>query len=364
MPTIVVSAVNLTEGGTLKVLQDCLRTIRATLPDWRVVALVNHRGVIDVDGVEIIEMPGPKRSWLRRVYAEYVEFHQISKTLNADIWWSLHDMTPRVKAGSQFVYCHNPAPFYRFSLTELRVEPKLIPFAALYSLFYRINIRANRAVIVQQDWLRREFKRRYGVHEVIVAHPVDSAAVVVPPATGPLNVFAYPSLPRAFKNFELICEAARLLEREADWRGRILLTLEPGENAQTRALHDRYGRIRGLEFTGRQDREGMNRLYAGMDCLLFPSRLETWGLPITEAKALGKAMIVADLAYAHETVGSYDHVRFVDPGDPRALADLMLEAHRHGWSSDPERAAPIPQPYADNWPHLVELVVAMHKRRR
>lgn len=362
MPTMVISAVNLVEGGTLKVLQDCLRTIKAVLPDWRVIALVNNEGVINVDGVEAICFPSAKTSWLRRVYTEYVTFNRLSKKLNADIWWSLHDMTPRVRAGSQFVYCHNPVPFYSFSINELLIEPKLIPFSILYPLFYKINIKSNRAVIVQQDWLRDQFKERYGVREVVVAHPVEHQPSVGVIGTDRISTFVYPSLSRVFKNFDLIGEAARLLENEPDWSGRIVLTIAPDETRLSRDLFRRFGNVRGLHFIGRQNRDAMTALYEQMDCLLFPSRLETWGLPISETKSLGKPMIVADLPYAHETVGTYDRVRFVDPTDPRALADMMLAAHRNGWNSPPVQSDPIPAPFAKDWPQLVRTIVALHER--
>lgn len=363
MPTIVISAVNLVEGGTLKVFQDCLRAVRSVLPDWRVVALVNNVNVTDVEGVELITMPDSKRSWIRRIYTEYFGFRKLSEQLKPDIWWSLHDMSPIVSTKSQFVYCHNPAPLYHISIKETILDPVQFVFCNLYSLFYRINIRSNRAVIVQQDWLRKEFKRRFGVKEVIVAHPIDK--IIQPPAMEhrDISTFVYPSLSRTFKNFELIGEAARILEREPDWKGRIILTLDPHETRLSRYLFRRYGNIRGVEFIGRQDRLAMARLYSTMDCLLFPSRLETWGLPITETKELGKPIIAADLPYAHETIGNYDRIRFVDPDDPRALARLMLEAHRQGWTSCPVKAAPVTEPFAADWVGLVETIVTLHERR-
>jgi glycosyltransferase involved in cell wall biosynthesis len=363
MRTIVISAVNLVEGGTLKVLQDCLREVRQSLPDWRIVALVNNRNVVNTDGIEIMEMPEPKTSWLKRIFAEYFQFKKISKKINPDIWWSLHDMTPNVKAKSRFVYCHNPTPFFRFTFKQLWLEPKLILFSGLYSLFYKINIKSNRAVIVQQDWLRHGFKRMYGVREVIVAHPVENQVVPALQKSGPIKTFVYPSLSRVFKNFELIAEAARLLESEADWQGQIMLTINPTETRLARDLYRRYGNVRGLHFIGRQDRAAMTKLYEQMDCLLFPSRLETWGLPISETKSLGKPMIVADLPYAYETVGSYDQARFVDPDDPRALADIMRAAHRDGWVLQPVKAAPVAEPFANNWSRLIELIVALHEQK-
>lgn len=363
MPTIVISAVNLVEGGTLKVFQDCLRAVRSVLPEWRVVALVNNINVTDVEDVELIAMPESKRSWIRRVYTEYFGFRKLSKQLEADIWWSLHDMSPIIRAKSQFVYCHNPSPLYQITIKEILLDPSLFLFCRLYFLFYRINIRSNRAVIVQQNWLRKEFKRRFGVTEVIVAHPVDNN--IRPPAMEHrgISVFVYPSLSRTFKNFELIGEAARILERDPNWKGRIILTLDPQETRLSRYLFRRYGDIRCLEFIGRQKRSAMQQLYSTMDCLLFPSRLETWGLPITETKELGKPIIAADLPYAHETIGDYDRIKFVDPGDPRELARIMLEAHRQGWASLPVKAAPVAEPFATNWASLVKMIVTMHEQR-
>jgi glycosyltransferase involved in cell wall biosynthesis len=62
-----------------------------------------------------------------------------------------------------------------------------------------------------------------------------------------------------------------------------------------------------------------------MDALIFPSRLETWGLPISEAKAMQKPLWVADVPYAHETVGTYENVVFFNPNNPQQLADTLRQ---------------------------------------
>ena len=130
--TVVVSAVNLVEGGTLTVLRECLAHLRAGLgPQWRVVALVHRRSLAPVDGVDYLEFPRVKASYLRRLWFEYVGCRRLSRELQADLWIALHDLTPVVHAGRQVVYCHNPVPFRRWSWRELRLAPVLIPFALL-----------------------------------------------------------------------------------------------------------------------------------------------------------------------------------------------------------------------------------------
>ena len=62
-----------------------------------------------------------------------------------------------------------------------------------------------------------------------------------------------------------------------------------------------------------------------MNCLLFPSKLETWGLPISEAKAFRKPMMLANLPYAKETMGDYDEVSFFDVENPEELARLICD---------------------------------------
>ena len=63
--------------------------------------------------------------------------------------------------------------------------------------------------------------------------------------------------------------------------------------------------------------------------LLFPSKLETWGLPLTEAKHMNKPIIAADLDSARETVGEYERVAYVCPDDPKAWADEITRHYRH-----------------------------------
>ena len=62
-----------------------------------------------------------------------------------------------------------------------------------------------------------------------------------------------------------------------------------------------------------------------MDCLLFPSKVETWGLPISEAKAYKKPMFLANLPYAKEACGNYEKVSFFDENNASELAKLITE---------------------------------------
>ena len=116
---IVVSAVNLRKGGTLTILRECLQTLSKMADEnaLRVVALVHRKELADYPGIEYIELPWSVNGWMKRLWCEYVTMYGISKKLgDIDLWFSLHDTTPRVKAKRQAVYCHNPFPFFHWML--------------------------------------------------------------------------------------------------------------------------------------------------------------------------------------------------------------------------------------------------------
>lgn len=356
---LVVSAVNFTEGGPLTVLQECLACALETLgADWEVIALVNHRRLIDIESITVFAFPACKKSWFTRLYYEFFGFQKLSTTLKADLWLSLHDITPTVSARRRVVYCHNSAPFYRLSFREAWLEPTLLVFNKLYGFVYRLNIQKNDHVIVQQEWLRTEFVRRYNAPAVIVAHPVASPPRVRSrKARSGKVIFLYPALPRVFKNFESILQATTLLNQRGVVDFEVQLTIDGSENRYAKGVLRKFGDIERVVFIGRQSKQDMALRLTAADCLLFPSRLETWGLPISEAKALAMPMLIADLPYAHETVGSYDAVRFFPPDDAVALANLMEQVVSDICEFPPVHATAPAAPFAQDWPSLLKILV-------
>lgn len=355
---LVVSAVNLVEGGPLTVLRDCLSSAALTLPpEWKIVALVHDRHLIDIPRVHLVELPDSKRSWLRRLYYEWFGFWNLSLRLKPDLWLSLHDITPRVFARRQAVYCHNPSPFYKLSWREAWMDPQFGIFNLLYLRLYTPFIRRNRWVIVQQAWLRDVFNQIFGSLPIIVAHPsVTCGGGGLGDHQRDRVVFFYPAFPRVFKNFEVVCEAAKILHERGVVDFEVRLTLRGDENRYGKWLYKNYHDVAEVKFIGLQNRKQMENQYREAGVVIFPSKLETWGLPISEAKANNVALLVAELPYARETVGTYERVSFFDPLSASSLANLMQEIVEKNWRpmgavmSDPQ------QPFTQDWGGLWHLL--------
>jgi glycosyltransferase involved in cell wall biosynthesis len=171
------------------------------------------------------------------------------------------------------------------------------------------------------------------------------------------TTFLYPALPRVFKNFEVIAEAAKLLFEQGTSNFDVLLTISGDENKFARYIIKKYKDIPTISFIGLKTRDEIFALYRQVDALIFSSKLETWGLPITEAKQFDKPMILSDLPYARETVGSYDKVKFFQPDDCFQLADFMKSFIDKSLVYDGNKSFRVQRPFAENWKELFEILL-------
>lgn len=364
MRTIVVSAVNIRKGGTLTILRDCLGYLStlALEGEYRVVAIVHKRDLSDYEGIEYIEIPDSIKGWGRRLWCEYVTMHRISKALSpVHLWLSLHDTTPRVKAKHRAVYCQTSFPFLRLKMNDWRFNYKIGLFRLFTQIAYRINIRENDYLIVQAEWLRKKFTRMFRLpHERFIVAPPHSKTYpynsTVTAENSSTFTFLYAATPDCHKNFELICQAAKLLEDEIG-KGlfKVILTINGGENRYAQWLYKQWSEVESLEFHGLMDKETLFHHYAACDCLIFPSRIETWGLPISEFMPYNKPMLLADLPYAHDTAAGANLVAFFNPESKDELKKRMLQLiNKDTTSLQNVPKQEIREPKAMNWSELFE----------
>ena len=361
--TIVLSGINLIEGGPLTIYKECLKYLQENfLEEYRIIALVHDKSLFleYKEKIEFIEFNDSKKSYLKRLYYEYIFFKKLSKKLKPYLWLSLHDMTPNVVANKRVVYCHNPMMFYKMTKEERKKSFKLFLFSKFYKYIYKINIKKNNYVIVQQNWIRKEFKKAFGIENIIVAHPeVNLEALKIDKNIEvEKNSFIYPSFPRVFKNFEVICKASEILENKNIKNFKVYLTIDGSENIYSKEIVEKYKKQECVKFIGLQSRKNLMNYYNKTETVIFSSKIETWGLPVTEAKAFKKKLILADLPYAHETLGNYEDVFFFNPDSAEELASKMESViAEKDTSFDGNICKEIEQPYCNSWKKLFEIIL-------
>jgi glycosyltransferase involved in cell wall biosynthesis len=360
---IVVSAINIYKGGSLTIAREFLRELcfsTSQSADSHEIVFFCHREADYTNDrhkrVTLIEKPSSRKHWLVRLYYEYIWFWFWSRRRTVDMWISLHDITPNVRAVRRYVYCHNPAPFYT-GASVWRLEPSFELFRHFYRYLYAINIQKNDAVIVQQDWLRRAFAREFNIPaaQIIVALPEREILMMPKSSTSAaaekFTRVIYPAIPRPFKNFEVLLRGMELLERE---NIQLVLTIDGSENRYATMLYSRFKHLKNVVFAGYMDHKEVFSQYNQAHAMVFPSQLETWGLPMSEFKVTSKPIFAANLPYARETLQGYDQAFFFAPQDFVELAALLKRLIRKEIQRC-ERSSTMSydQPFAKNWHELL-----------
>lgn len=359
---IVISGINMVEGGIYTILHNTLQELSkySEQVSLEIIAFVPNKAGLEFPNIQVIEVPKSKKSWLIRLYYEYFYFYKISKKINPDIWLSLHDTTPRVVAKKRFVYCHHPTTFYKPTWNDWKFDYKIGLFSLLYDWVFKININKNHTVFVQQHWIKEIFEKRFGINNIRVTQP-DFVELTTPTQSnfevGKVH-FLYPSFPRCFKNHELILEAFLKLLPEIKDKVRIhFTTIKDNKQKYARFLITKYGHLEQVHFHKKVSRKELIGMYNHMDCLLFPSKIETWGLPISEAKQFNKPLLLANEPYAKETCGTYEKVSFFNVNDAEKLAQLITDFTTKNITFDGNVASTTTEKSLKNWKELFDYIL-------
>nr|WP_294900914.1 glycosyltransferase [uncultured Pedobacter sp.] len=368
--TIVVSGVNLVVGGTLTILRDCLSYL-SSLPidEYKIVAVVHKKELASYPNIEYIEIPWAKKNWIYRLWCEYYTFKNISKTLSpVYLWLSLHDTSPNVLAQRRAVYCHNSFPFYNWGFMDIFFNYKIVLFAMFSKWAYYFNIKKNDFVIIQQQWLKDEFINIFGLErkKLLIAYPdksIDRVEVFTSDSLGRENLtkpfkFFFASSASTHKNFHLICQASKNIEESGITDFEVYLTINPTGNKYERWLYKKFSNVKSISFIGFLKKDDLVSMYQRSDCFIFPSKIETWGLPISEFAKTNKPMLLADLPYARSTAKGSNSVAFFNPNNVGELESLMKSLMK-GDNSFLKKVDDVEseEPYTYSWAQTFDLLL-------
>lgn len=329
MGLIFISGANITIGGPLEIYRNVLNTLSINYSHRKVVAIVSDTTLfLKYNNVHYIEFKNYKRFIFLKFYYEYVKYYYLSKKYNIDLWLSLNDCTPNVKAKTRAVYCHNATPFYIRTFKDYLNPSRHFLQSFYYIFFYKINLQYNKFVIVQQSWIRDYFVQKLNVPKnklIINRFEIESSPLSFNHTLDKDNIytFIYPTKSQSYKNIEVILEAAEVLTNMNVLNFRILLTVKNNENLYSNNLSLKYKHLKNVYWIGFLSKPELYKLYFNSDCLIFSSKLETWGLPISEFKNFKKPILASNLPYAHETIGDFNLCKFFNPNDAIELSNYM-----------------------------------------
>lgn len=264
----------------------------------------------------------------------------------------------------QLVYYHQAIPFYPYRWNPLKAsERKMFLYKRVYPWFVRTSIGRQTHVVVQTPYVKRCFARffRFDEKRIHALFPdvkaIDRTQVeAYPYGAGPSH-FIYPATAWSFKNHRLLIDALTCLrKRDAGLVKKIRLHLTVREQ-EAPALAAAV-RANGLEeivlLEGGVPFELLLQKYAACKGMLFPSKMETIGLPLLEAASLGLPILAADLDYARDVLDGYAGAQFLPLGDPARWADAIATL-----ASQPLQRHPYEVVRESSWPEFFRIVKEM-----
>jgi glycosyltransferase involved in cell wall biosynthesis len=141
------------------------------------------------------------------------------------------------------------------------------------------------------------------------------------PRDGFVFLFAGASIHR--KGFDLLLEAfARVAAEVPDARLRVV-----GPRGDAAHLLDRFSAL-PIEVLGPTDQRGLAAEFRRADCLVLPSRNDSYAMVVTEALAAGLPAIVSEKVGAKDLIRDGENGWIVPAGDAAPLAKRMLVGAR------------------------------------
>jgi glycosyltransferase involved in cell wall biosynthesis len=316
-------------GGALSVLKefyDSVRNHHDKSITWYFVLSVPE--LVETENVKVLRFPWIKKSWFHRYFFDRLVASKLVEKYKIDKVFSLQNLIiPNVKQ-KQSIYLHNSLPFvsYRYKFLEnkyLWVYQNVIGRSMINS------IKMADFVIVQTQWMKQACIEKSTVNK-------DKVTVVTPfvnlehngffePNDSSMQTFFYPASGADFKNHKIIIKACMRLKEQGIHNYQVIFTLTGNEDKRVQSLYQRAKELDlPIDFVGFLTREQVFDFY-NKSVLLFPSYIETFGLPILEGRISKTVIIASDCNFSHEILDGYENSYFFNPFNDEQLAFIMKD---------------------------------------
>lgn len=206
-----------------------------------------------------------------------------------------------------YVYLHQSIPFYNNKWSILNKEERILWFYKnIYPFFIKLYRNKSTIFFVQLDYIKQKLHDKFKVNlsniYVIkplfrMSHEVINDGLKID--HNKLNLF-YPSSALFYKNHNVLFEVIRnsILKNNFMY----YFTIDKDIESQ----YDNVNYLGSIKY------EQVIEFYSKVDALVFPSYIESYGLPLLEAASYGLPIIVSDLPYSREVLKDYEGAIFVN----------------------------------------------------
>lgn len=300
------------------------------------------------ENIHVLLMPEVKKNWFCRLSFDLSGAKKIIEKISPDVILNFQNTAINVKNIPQYMYLQQSIPFQtvkRFSYCK-KEEFIYAVYQNIIGFLIKRSLKKAAGVIVQTEWMKAAISRFVASEKIFILAPaitVSETNVALKPKN---NVFFYPASGAYYKNHKIVVEAAKLMIDRGIEDFKVIFTLD--EDAVTEDLPGQF------ECVGLLPREIVMENYHHM-VLVFPSYIETYGMPLAEARLSGGVILAAKTSFSEELLEGYENAYYFDAFDAKTLEKLM-EASILGKLS---YRIPARQDLDQNssWKDVVEMIV-------
>lgn len=215
----------------------------------------------------------------------------------------------------QVIYLHQPIPFRKDLKWSLMKKDERVYWMYKNIYFHLIKnwVKKTDKFIVQTNWMKKALVEEMQCDsekiEIIKPNIADIQIEEIGKKeldSDTINLF-YPTSKVIYKNYRLLFEVMKQIN-VSEVKYKLYITLE--YEFVREYINEDPIEI-GIIPIGNRKYEEILEYYNSADALVFPSYLETFGLPLIEAKEFNLPIIAANLEYAREVLGDYENVKYV-----------------------------------------------------
>ena len=303
------------EGGALSVLKDYYNQVKNDKNNFYYF-LLNDYYFDETDNIKIIVLKKYKRR-INRLYFDYIVGRKYVKHINPNEILSLQNTIIRGTKVKQSVFIHQAIPFQTIKNFSFFIKNE-IKYAIIQHLIGKVIISSAKKadkVIVQTKWMKEAIIDKCGIkpEKVEIHFPEVKIGKIKSIKKEKDNVihFFYPTSDDLYKNNEIIFDCVNQLITDGITNFVVEMTI----NGESSKYIKKIGRI------SRED--VISRYYDSI--LLFPSYIETLGLPLLEAKLCNSTIIASNTAFSHELLNNYNKASFFNPFSVDELKRVMIK---------------------------------------
>ncbi|EEN9710460.1 TPA: glycosyltransferase, partial [Salmonella enterica subsp. enterica serovar Rough:-:-] len=168
------------------------------------------------------------------------------------------------------------------------------------------------------------------------------------------NTLLYPATALSYKNHMIILKSLILLKKQYGMKDiKFQVTFSRGQYK----LFDRYvcenELSTNIEYLGVISYLELQKKYLSASLVVFPSYIESYGLPLIEAAILGKWIVCSDLPYARDVLNKYEGGVFAKYNDENDWANAIYDVLKNKSYS---QIRPYENKNFSSWPRFFDLI--------